>query len=208
MPITVPVRVRSSPPAALAMPKSVTFTGPPRGTSTLAGFTSRCTRPARCAASSASATCLPMRMTSATGRPPRSSMRWRSVGPVDQLHHDVGDAVVVAGVVGGHDVGVRQAGRGDGLVAEAGPGAVVGGEVGAQHLHRDPARQHGVVGDPHGGHPAARERLRRAGSGRRARARGWSVPPSALLPSADDLERHSDDPRPGVGPDDRARRRR
>ena len=90
---------------------------------------------------------------------PCSSMRWRSVRAVDQLHHDVGDAVVVAGVVGRHDVRVDEPRRGDRLVAEPGAGRVVGGEVGAQDLHRDPARQHRVVGDPHRGHPAPGERL-------------------------------------------------
>ena len=62
--------------------------------------------PARCAASSASATCLPMRMTSATGRPPLLVDEVAQRGAVDQLHDDVGDAVVVAGVVGGDDVGM------------------------------------------------------------------------------------------------------
>ena len=79
-------------------------------------------------------------------------------GAVDQLHHDVRDAVVVAGVVGGDDVGMREPGRGDGLVAEADAGAVVGREVGAEDLDRHPAREHRVVGDPHGGHAAAGER--------------------------------------------------
>ena len=36
---------------------------------------------------------------------------------------------------------------------------VVFREVGAEDLDRDPARQHGVVGDPHRGHPAACEWL-------------------------------------------------
>src|SRR5206468_7907754 len=45
---------------------------------------------------------------------------------VDQLHDDVGDAVVVARVVRGDDVGVRQPRRGDRLVAEPGPGGGVG----------------------------------------------------------------------------------
>ena len=93
------------------------------------------------------------------GSPPRSSIRWRSVGPVDQLHHDVGDAVVVAGVVGGDDVGVRQAAAAIASWRKRARVRVVGGEVGAEHLHRDPARQHGVVGDPDRGHAAAGERL-------------------------------------------------
>ena len=83
-------------------------------------------------------------------------------GPVDELHHDVRDAVVVAGVVGGDDVGVGEPGRGDGFVAEADSGAVVGGEVGAEDLDRHPAGEHRVVGHPHGGHAATRDRRHEA----------------------------------------------
>jgi hypothetical protein len=81
---------------------------------------------------------------------------------LDQLHHDVRDAVVVARVVGGDDVGVRETGGGDRLVAEAGPGALVGGEVGPQDLDRHPAREDGVVGHPHGRHAPARDRRHEA----------------------------------------------
>ena len=55
MPITEPVWVRSSLVPARAMPKSVTFTPPVGVSSTLPGFTSRCTTPERCANASADA---------------------------------------------------------------------------------------------------------------------------------------------------------
>ena len=80
-------------------------------------------------------------------------------GTVDELHDDVRGAVVVAGVVGGHDVGMRELRGGGRFVAEARAGAFVGRELGAQDLHRDAARQEGVVGDPHRRHAASRQLL-------------------------------------------------
>ena len=76
---------------------------------------------------------------------------------VDELHHDVGGAVVVTGVVGGDDVGVVQARGRDRFVPKARPRRRVGREVVAQDLHRDASRQHRIVGDPHGRHPTSRE---------------------------------------------------
>ena len=95
------------------------------------------------------------------------------------------------------------AGRRDRLVAEPGAGALVGREVVAEDLHRHPARQHRVVGDPHRGHAAACV-------GDTSRYRPPSTRPglvnstAALWPSPDGLERHSDDTGPGVGADDGA----
>ncbi len=54
VPITEPVRVSAAESPARAMPKSVIFTLRSAVTSRLAGFTSRCTIPARCATPSAS----------------------------------------------------------------------------------------------------------------------------------------------------------
>ena len=48
-PSMVPVWVSASELRMRAMPKSVIFTGPVRGTMTFAGFTSRCTTPRWCA---------------------------------------------------------------------------------------------------------------------------------------------------------------
>ena len=132
----------------------------PSGTSTFAGLTSRWTMPAPVRGvervGDLAADARPRR---APGARRASSRSCRSVGPVDQLHDDVGDAVVVAGVVGGDDVRVGEAGGGDRLVAEPGPQRRRRrrGRRGAPY--RDPACEHRVVGDPHRGHAAAGERL-------------------------------------------------
>src|SRR4029453_3725261 len=52
--------------------------------------------------------------------------------PVDQLHHDVGDVSLLAGVVEGDDVGVGQAGGVDPLPVEAGPETRGGGRAGGR----------------------------------------------------------------------------
>jgi hypothetical protein len=81
VPTTIPVRVKSPPPVAFAMPKSVTFTGPSRGTSTLAGFTSRWTMPFRCATSSAADTWRAMFTEVSTSSAPLRSSIWRRLSP-------------------------------------------------------------------------------------------------------------------------------
>ena len=81
VPTMRPGWVRSAPSAALAMPKSATFTRPSPARSTLAGLMSRCTRPARWAASSASATCAASPAACHGSIGVGSSMRWRSVCP-------------------------------------------------------------------------------------------------------------------------------
>jgi len=53
LPMTRPLRVMDSAPAARAIPKSTTFTRLSRVSITLPGFTSRCTTPLSCAAASA-----------------------------------------------------------------------------------------------------------------------------------------------------------
>ena len=80
---------------------------------------------------------------------------------VDQLHHQVGPRVgVVVGarqlavVEDGGDVGVLQPGRVAGLGGEALPEVLVAGVLVLEHLHRDLAVQHGVVGGPHLAHAA------------------------------------------------------
>ena len=134
----------------------------------LAGLTSRWTRPARWAASSASATCgadvddLP-----AGHAARRRRAAARSVVPVDQLHHDGLDAVVGAGVVDRHDRRVVRAGRRPRPRAEARDERVVGGQVGVEDLHRHLAAEHLVGGLPHLGHAAAGDAVGRGGSGRR-----------------------------------------
>ena len=86
VPMTAPGSVMVSDSDARAMPKSVTFTifsgAVPSGpSSTLPGFTSRCTMPLACACARAAATCSPMRAASRTGNGPRSRTTCRRLGP-------------------------------------------------------------------------------------------------------------------------------
>ncbi|RAO51131.1 hypothetical protein PSN01_04328 [Micromonospora saelicesensis] len=61
-PSTVPGPVITpSPPSKVASPKSVSTTRPSSATSTLCGFTSRCSTPAVCAARNAASTASPIR---------------------------------------------------------------------------------------------------------------------------------------------------
>ena len=123
MPITVPVRVRSSAPAALAMPKSVTFTGPSRRHEHVGGLHVAVHEPGAVRGVERVGHLLADADDVGDGEAAVLVDEVAQGRAVDQLHHDVGDAVVVAGVVGGDDVGVREAGRGDRLVAEPGAGA-------------------------------------------------------------------------------------
>ncbi len=155
------------------MPKSVTFTGACGGTSTFAGLMSRCTIPLRWAWSSAAVT--PARDAQALVDGQRTALveEVPEVRALDELHDQVGDAVVLAGVVGGDDVGVGEAGDGHCLVAEPRPGVVVVREIGVERLHRDPAGEEGVVADPDAGHAAPREqRLEVVAATERATGRG------------------------------------
>ncbi len=96
------------------------------------------------------------------GEPGRPRRRQRAVAPkglakgrpVDQLHHDVGDVPLLAGVVEGDDVGVGQAGGVDRLLVEAGPEARVGGQLGVEHLDDDVPSEDTVVPTPDARHAA------------------------------------------------------
>jgi hypothetical protein len=68
----MPVAVTVTSPVAREMPKSVILTVPSSLSSTLAGLMSRCTIPAACAATSAVATCVPIRAASCGASVPRS----------------------------------------------------------------------------------------------------------------------------------------
>ena len=81
------VALAPSEPSALARPKSRTFTRPSRVTLTLAGFRSRCTMPASCAVSSASAIWRAMRQC-LVERHGAASDPFSQVLAVDQFHHD------------------------------------------------------------------------------------------------------------------------
>ena len=163
------------------MPKSVSRTRPSAVTRMLPGLTSRWTKPAWWAASSA-------------GRDARADVD-RQLGAepglhveqlaqalaVDELHDDGLAALVLEDVVDGDDVGVGQAGDGDGLAAEALGDDGVGGEARLEPLQGDLAVERDVGGEPHLGHaalgqpplePVAVGEHDRVGTARRARARG------------------------------------
>ena len=61
-------------------------------------------------------------------------------GALHQLHDDVRDAVVFAGVVGRNDVRVRHGRGGDGLAPKAGTERLVLGEPRIEGLDRDQSR--------------------------------------------------------------------
>ena len=73
----------------------------------------------------------------------------------DQLHHVVMQAVLLADVEDGHDVGVVQPGRRLRLAAEPRPQLLVGEQVRRQHLDGDAAAQGFVLGLVDHAHPAA-----------------------------------------------------
>jgi hypothetical protein len=78
----------------------------------------------------------------------------------DQLDHEVGAAVgELAGVDRAGDVGVIDAGGGDGLALEAGAGLGVARELGADDLDRDLLAQLEVLGDVDGAHATFTEQL-------------------------------------------------
>jgi hypothetical protein len=75
----------------------------------------------------------------------------------DVLHHDVDAVVLGALVVHAHQVRVRQAGGGTGLLDEAFPEGLVVGQVPVHDLDRDAALESDVGGEVHGRHPAPRD---------------------------------------------------
>ena len=74
--------------------------------------------------------------------------------PVDQLHDQVRQVLVLAVVEQRRDVGVDQGRRVQRLVAEAESEQLLVAGVGSHHLDGDVALQHLVVGRPHIGHAA------------------------------------------------------
>ena len=85
-------------------------------------------------------------------------MTSRSVGPLDVLHDDVAVARVLAEVVDADDVGMREAGGGARLVAEAREEGLVAGQVAAQDLDRHRAAEQRVFGAIDGRHAAFAQR--------------------------------------------------
>ena len=100
---------------------------------------------------------------------------------VDELHHDGLAAAVLEDVVHGDDVGVGQAGDGDGLATEALGDDGIGGQARLEPLQGDLAVERDVGGQPHLGHaalgqpslepvaPGEHDRRRRRPAGARSR---------------------------------------
>ena len=118
MPITVPVFVRESIPAALAIPKSATCTLSAPSRSRFAGFTSRWTTPSACAASSAPAACSSQsRACPVWTRPSADAVLERAAAEV--LHDDERAAFRLTDVEDRDDVRTTgEAGRGERLSGE------------------------------------------------------------------------------------------
>ena len=121
----------------------------------LAGLMSRCTSPASCAVSSASATraTTPAATSGASGPPMRS---WRAeVRPAHEPHRHVGQVLDDAGLVDGDHAGVIERGGRARLAPEAFAEAGIDGAVGGDHLQRHVPLQPEVHGVVHHAHPAA-----------------------------------------------------
>ena len=190
-----PVLVSPSPLAASRVrPKSVRYacSAPPTSaTRTLAGLTSRWTRPRAWAASRAS----PTWATIAAARAGSSAPSRRSasqVRPVDEAHGDEELPVLLAGAVHGYDVRVLEPGCDPALPDEALPEADIIGERRRDHLEGDEPSERQIVCAIDDPHPAApgdrrgrdtrRSRLRRRGRVRCLRdrcARGYGRPVDA-----------------------------
>ena len=139
--------VRASSPAMRATPKSVSFATPApcagaSGTRTLAGLTSRCTTPRRCAWASASQSATPDAQHVAV-RERAARARARPGTALDELGDEVDRLVVARGLVQGDDPGCDSR-----AAARASRSARAGrGRVGADDpLHRDLAVELLVVG--------------------------------------------------------------
>jgi hypothetical protein len=76
-----------------------------------------------------------------------------------QFHHnECGPGPGHPGVVGGHDVGMRQSGRGYRLLPKPFQEGLVRGQVGVQNLDRDRSGQDLIMAFPNGGHAALGEK--------------------------------------------------
>ena len=75
--------------------------------------------------------------------------------PIDEVHHQVGAAALLAGIVDGHDVRVLKAGGGHHFQTKALPGLARAGDAGEEDLERHVAAQGRMVGPVDGAHPAS-----------------------------------------------------
>ena len=150
------VSTASAGPTSRARPKSSSFT-PWRVRKMLAGLRSRWIRPRSCTEASVSTT------VRAIGA---GFVKWQGAAhepvgerlAVEQLHHEVVHAVLVADVVNGADVRVVQRGDGAGLALEPAPAIRVCRDLARQHLDGDAAPQPIVVGTIDLAHAAFAER--------------------------------------------------
>ena len=78
---------------------------------------------------------------------------------IHQLHHEVEEAVGVAGIEDGDGVGVGERGGRTGLADEASPCCVIGRGPGIEQLDGNRAAQAQVAGGAHHRHPAATQLL-------------------------------------------------
>ena len=155
VPIITLSLVRSSPPSRpLAMPKSVSSTRPSGVTRMLPGFTSRCTKPARWAASSAAGDARADVDRQLRAQPGLDVEQLAQALAVDELHHDGLAAALGEHVVDGDDVRMGEASDGDRLAAEALGDDRVGRQARLEPLEGDAPVERQVGGEPDLGHPS------------------------------------------------------
>ena len=132
-------------PRSFASPKSSNF-GPLFVSVTLSGFRSRCTMPARCALSSASASCgADLQHFVEREWPLGACEAFAERLAVEQLHHELVGPLVVRDVMHDADVRVREGGESARFTLEAGAGRGVGRHVCGQDLDRHCTREAGVT---------------------------------------------------------------
>ena len=143
VPIATPAPVSVAPEpceSAFAMPKSVTMTRPRVPSSRmLSGLMSRCTTETAWAALSASALSFMIRRASSGGSWPSALHPAGDRLAVHVAHDEVDDALGLTDRVDRHDVRMEQLAGGLRLALEALADVLLEGELGRQHLDRDPA---------------------------------------------------------------------
>ena len=77
----------------------------------------------------------------------------------DEIHREIGQPVLLADFVDGHDVGVLKLGRQFGLGAEPAEGDLAGELAAEEHLEGDHALQAALAGLVHHAHAAVAESL-------------------------------------------------
>ena len=139
-----------------ARPKSRTLAWPAGVTMTFVGLMSRWTMPAAWATASASAIWMAMESAASVSRGRPSEQLLEGLA-LDELHHDVGEPVLLAHVVDRADVGVLQGRAQAGLALEAAAGGLALGQLGAQRLDDHGPVEPQVLGAVGGGLAALAE---------------------------------------------------